>query len=121
MINPLTFHKDVIRPQQVQDVLTEQINPGVAQHGGWVGLLDVKEETAYIELGGGCVGCGMVDVTLKQGVEVAIKASVPTITQVVDTTDHASGTNPYYQQAKGGGPQHTPAKGGAPPQSPLAG
>ncbi len=106
--------------QQVQDVLTEQINPSVAQHGGWVGLLNVKGDVAYIELGGGCVGCGMVDVTLKQGVEVAIKASVPTITSVVDTTDHASGNNPYYQPDKND-PHNQPAKGGqAPPASPFS-
>jgi Fe/S biogenesis protein NfuA len=48
-------------------------------------------------LGGGCVGCGMVAVTLKQGVESAIRAGVPEITRVVDVTDHASGTNPYYE------------------------
>jgi Fe/S biogenesis protein NfuA len=105
--------------QQVQDVLTGQINPSVAQHGGWVTLLDVKDEVAYIELGGGCVGCGMVDVTLKQGVEVAIKASVPEIASVVDTTDHASGTNPYFQQSKND-PHHQPAKGGQAPSSPFA-
>ncbi len=105
--------------QQVQDVLTGQINPSVAQHGGWVTLLDIKDDVAYIELGGGCVGCGMVDVTLKQGVEVAIKASVPQIVSVVDTTDHASGNNPYYQQSKND-PQHQPAKGGQAPASPFA-
>ena len=104
--------------QQVQEVLTEQINPGVAQHGGWVTLLDVKEEVAYIELGGGCVGCGMVDVTLKQGVEVAIKASVPAITSVVDTTDHASGSNPYFQPSKND-PHSQPSKGGQAPASPF--
>ena len=105
--------------QQVQDVLAGQINPSVAQHGGWVTLLNVKDDVAYIELGGGCVGCGMVDVTLKQGVEVAIKASVPEIVSVVDTTDHASGTNPYFQQSKND-PQHQPAKGGQAPASPFA-
>ena len=85
-----------------------------------MGLLDVKDETAYIELGGGCVGCGMVDVTLKQGVEVAIKAAVPTITQVVDTTDHASGNNPYFQPNKND-PHNQPSKGGqAPPASPFS-
>lgn len=104
--------------QRVQDVLTNQINPSVAQHGGWVALLDVKDDVAYIELGGGCVGCGMVDVTLKQGVEVAIKASVPKIASVVDTTDHASGTNPYFQQSKSD-PHNQPAKGGQAPRSPF--
>jgi Fe/S biogenesis protein NfuA len=87
---------------RVQQVLDEEINPGVANHGGWVQLLDVKNGTAYIQMGGGCQGCGMANVTLKQGVEVAIKRSVPEIVAVLDTTDHASGSNPYYQPAKGG-------------------
>jgi Fe/S biogenesis protein NfuA len=86
----------------VQRVLDEEINPGVAGHGGFVTLLDVKGDTAYVALGGGCQGCGMADVTLKQGIEVAIRRSVPEIAHVLDTTDHASGANPYYQPAKGG-------------------
>jgi Fe/S biogenesis protein NfuA len=86
----------------VQRVLDTEINPGVASHGGHVALLDVKESIAYIALGGGCQGCGMADVTLKQGIEVAIKKAVPQITQVLDTTDHAAGRNPFYQQSKGG-------------------
>ncbi|MFQ5942311.1 MAG: NifU family protein [Anaerolineales bacterium] len=106
--------------QRVQEVLTQQINPGVAQHGGWVSLLEVKDDVAYIELGGGCVGCGLVDVTLKQGVEIAIKASVPEIASVVDRTDHASGMNPYFQPSKND-PTHQPSKGGqAPPASPFS-
>jgi Fe/S biogenesis protein NfuA len=86
----------------VQKVLDTQINPGVASHGGYVMLLDVKDDTAYIALGGGCQGCGMVDVTLKQGIEVMIREAVPEIHHIIDTTDHASGTNPFYQPAKGG-------------------
>jgi Fe/S biogenesis protein NfuA len=86
----------------IQRLLDTQINPAVASHGGYVTLLDVKDDIAYIALGGGCQGCGMADVTLKQGIEVAIKEEVPEIRQVVDTTDHASGSNPYYQPAKGG-------------------
>ncbi len=85
----------------VQEVLETQINPAVASHGGWVDLLDVKNSTAYVQLGGGCQGCGMADVTLKQGIEAIILEYVPEITAVVDTTDHAAGTNPYYQPAKG--------------------
>ena len=105
--------------QAVQDVLSKQINPAVAAHGGAVQLLEVKDHVAYIELGGGCVGCGMVDVTLKQGIEVAIKEAVPEIRGVVDTTDHASGTNPYFQPDKAD-PHHQPAKGGQAPRSPFA-
>jgi len=88
--------------QAVQDVIDDKINPGVAGHGGHVTLLDVKGSTAYIALGGGCQGCGMADVTLKQGIEVMIKEAVPAIEKVVDSTDHAGGTNPYYQPSKGG-------------------
>jgi Fe/S biogenesis protein NfuA len=88
----------------VQKVLDDEINPAVAAHGGFVTLLDVKGDTAYIALGGGCQGCGMVDVTLKQGIEVRIRESVPEITTIIDSTDHAGGKNPYYKPSKGGGP-----------------
>ena len=81
----------------VQAVLDEEINPSVASHGGRIKLLDVVDHTAFIRLEGGCHGCGMADVTLKQGVEVAILEKVPTIQAVLDTTDHAEGKNPYYQ------------------------
>jgi Fe/S biogenesis protein NfuA len=90
------------KAQAVQEVIDTQINPGVAMHGGHVALLDVKDDIAYIALGGGCQGCGMVDVTLKQGIEVLLKEAVPEIRQVIDTTDHAAGKNPYYQPSKGG-------------------
>jgi Fe/S biogenesis protein NfuA len=89
--------------QAVQKVLDDEINPAVASHGGHVALLDVKDAVAYIALGGGCQGCGMVDVTLKQGIEVRIREAVPAIREIVDTTDHAGGRNPYYQPSKGGG------------------
>ena len=88
--------------QAVRTVLDERINPAVAAHGGYVSLVDVQETTAYIRLEGGCQGCGMADVTLKQGIEVEIKRAVPTISRVLDVTDHAGGTNPYYQPGKGG-------------------
>jgi Fe/S biogenesis protein NfuA len=85
---------------RVQAVLDHDVNPGIAAHGGYIDLLEVREATAYISMGGGCVGCAQVDVTLRQGVEVAIKRAVPEIVAIIDTTDHASGTNPYYQTAK---------------------
>lgn len=99
--NPNSLWTDP-KAQAVQEVIDAQINPGVAAHGGHVSLLDVKDDIAYIALGGGCQGCGMADVTLKQGIEVMIKEAVPEIRQIIDTTDHASGKNPYYQPAKGG-------------------
>ena len=83
-------------------ILDEQVNPSVASHGGHISLVDVKDDIAYIRLEGGCQGCGMADVTLKQGVETAIMREVPTITSVLDVTDHAGGSNPYFQPGKGG-------------------
>jgi Fe/S biogenesis protein NfuA len=99
--NPNPLWSDA-RALAVQKVLDEEINPAVASHGGWVSLLEVKDDTVYIALGGGCQGCGMVDVTLKQGIEVRIREAVPEIKEIIDTTDHAGGKNPYYQPAKGG-------------------
>jgi Fe/S biogenesis protein NfuA len=87
-------------PQRVLQVIDRQINPSIAMHGGSAQLVAVEDATAYVRLGGGCVGCGMATVTLSQGIEVAIKEAVPEITSVVDVTDHASGTNPYYEPAK---------------------
>jgi Fe/S biogenesis protein NfuA len=83
--------------QSVQDVIDIKVNPGIAAHGGFVILLDVKDSTAYIQFGGGCQGCRMVDATLKGGVEATILEEIPQIKQVLDTTDHAEGKNPYYQ------------------------
>lgn len=80
----------------VQDVLDRQINPGVGSHGGMVSLVDVRDGTAFMRFGGGCQGCAAVDVTLRQGVETAIRASVPQIQAIVDVTDHTAGENPYY-------------------------
>lgn len=94
--------------QKVQDVLDSRINPGVASHGGKIALEGVKDGVAYIRLGGGCQGCGMANVTLKQGIEVMIKEAVPEIEDVIDITDHALGENPYYQDTPSGG--HSPLK-----------
>ncbi|MEM7738802.1 MAG: NifU family protein [Deinococcota bacterium] len=82
--------------QRVQDVLDKQVNPGVASHGGRVSLSRVEGDTAYIVLEGGCQGCGMSQVTLKEGIEVMVKEAVPEIVNIVDVTDHDSGENPYY-------------------------
>ncbi len=86
----------------IQDLLEEQVNPAVAAHGGHISLVDVQDDTVYIRLEGGCQGCGMADVTLKQGVATEIQRVAPGITKVLDVTDHAGGTNPYYQPGKGG-------------------
>ena len=86
----------------IRDILDTQINPSVAEHGGHIALIDVQPDTVYIRLEGGCQGCGMADVTLKNGIETAIKQAVPAITSVLDVTDHAGGNNPYYAPGKGG-------------------
>jgi Fe/S biogenesis protein NfuA len=87
-------------PRKVLAVLDTEINPAIAAHGGYAELVAVDESVAYVRMGGGCQGCGMAAVTLSQGIEVAILDGVPEIEKVVDVTDHASGTNPYYEAAK---------------------
>jgi Fe/S biogenesis protein NfuA len=87
-------------PQRVIAVLEQQINPAIASHGGVAELVAVEDSIAYLRLSGGCQGCGMASVTLSQGIEVAILDTVPEITEVIDVTDHASGSNPYYEAAK---------------------
>ncbi len=86
--------------QRVAQVIEAQVNPSIASHGGQAELVAVDDGVAYLRLSGGCQGCGMATVTLTQGIEVAIRESVPEITQVTDVTDHASGANPYYEAAK---------------------
>ena len=82
---------------RVRQVLDEQVNPMVASHGGVVSLSRIENGEVFLRFGGGCQGCGMVDVTLKQGVEVMMKESVPDIIAIHDATDHDSGSNPYYR------------------------
>jgi Fe/S biogenesis protein NfuA len=83
--------------EKVRLLLDTEINPAVAAHGGRVELAAVEDGVVYLSFGGGCHGCGMVDVTLKQGVEARIKELVPEIDRVVDTTDHAAGQTPFYR------------------------
>ena len=82
--------------QKVQKVLDHRVLPAIAQHGGWVELDSVEGDTAYVVLGGGCVGCASANETLKMGIEAILVKEVPEIKRVVDRTDHASGRNPYY-------------------------
>ena len=97
--NPNPLWRDP-REFQLQDLFDQQINPQIAAHGGVISLIGVQGKKAFVEFGGGCVGCGMLGVTLKQGVEVAVKEQVPGIEEIVDITDHNQGENPYYQPAK---------------------
>jgi Fe/S biogenesis protein NfuA len=86
--------------QRVVAVLEEQINPAIASHGGRADLVAVEDGAAYLRLSGGCQGCGMAAATLSQGIEVAIIEEIPEIDRVIDVTDHASGTNPFFEAAK---------------------
>ncbi len=95
---PVDLSGDVA--QRVLQVLEQQINPSIASHGGEAELVGVEDGTAFLRLSGGCQGCGMAKVTLTQGIEVALQEAVPEVQRVVDVTDHASGTNPYFEQAK---------------------
>ena len=86
--------------EQVQQVLDTDVNPSIANHGGVVTLIDVKDNQVFIQMGGGCQGCGQADVTLKFGIENSIRAAVPGVGDILDVTDHAAGRNPYYTPSK---------------------
>lgn len=89
--------EDASLHERVSWVLESRINPMVASHGGVVSLIDVTEENdVVLQFGGGCHGCGMADVTLRQGIETQLRQLVPEIRQVTDGTDHETGENPYY-------------------------
>jgi Fe/S biogenesis protein NfuA len=82
--------------QKVQEVIDTKVLPVVGSHGGWVELDRVEGDTAYVHLGGGCQGCSSAAFTLSQGIENVITSEVPEIDHVVDETDHASGSQPFY-------------------------
>jgi Fe/S biogenesis protein NfuA len=82
--------------EKVRQLLDQQVNPAIAAHGGYASVVKVEGDTAYITMGGGCQGCAMSAMTLRQGIESAILGAVAEITEVVDTTDHSQGENPYY-------------------------
>lgn len=82
--------------QRLQWLLDTEINPQLASHGGRVALVGIDDGVAILRFGGGCHGCGMVDVTLKNGIEKTLREKLPEITGVRDATDHDSGEKPYY-------------------------
>jgi len=87
---------------RVQYVLDSEINPQIASHGGRVSLVEAGSDgVVLLRFGGGCHGCGMADVTLKQGIETTLRSRFPEIREVRDATDHASGHNPYYRGGNG--------------------
>lgn len=82
--------------EKVRKLLEERINPAIASHGGVAQLVAVDGTVAQLELGGGCQGCGLAAVTLRQGIERAILDAIPEIEEVIDVTDHSLGQNPFY-------------------------
>ncbi len=85
--------------QRVVAVLEEQVNPSIAAHGGRADLVAVEDASVYLRLSGGCQGCGMAKATLSQGIEVILREAIPELASIVDVTEHADGTNPYYEPA----------------------
>ena len=81
----------------VIEVLQDQVNPAIASHGGAINLVDVRGTEIYLEMSGGCQGCAMSRLTLRQGVERMLRQAIPELTAVHDITDHASGANPYFE------------------------
>jgi len=86
--------------ERVARLFEEQVNPMVARHGGRVELIDVQDAVVMLRMGGGCQGCGMADVTLRQGIEGMLSQHIPEVRGIVDITDHTSGANPYFQASK---------------------
>ena len=91
---------------RVVAVLEQAVNPSIASHGGRADLVALNEEdgTAYLRLSGGCQGCAMSQMTLRQGIETTLLEEVPELTRVVDVTDHGSGENPFYSRHVTGRP-----------------
>ena len=86
--------------ERVLEVLERDVNPQIAMHGGRAALVAVEGAIAYVEMSGGCQGCGMARATLSQGIAVAITDAVPEISEVVDVTDHMSGVDPYFASGR---------------------
>ncbi len=82
--------------EQVEQLLREHINPSLAAHGGFAELKGVEGDKVYVTMGGGCQGCAVSAMTLRDGIARSITEAIPEVTEVIDTTDHDSGENPYY-------------------------
>jgi Fe/S biogenesis protein NfuA len=81
---------------RVTQILEAQVNPAIAAHGGRIELVDVKDTEVFMEMTGGCQGCAMSRMTLRQGVERQLREAIPEITAIHDVTDHTAGENPYF-------------------------
>ncbi|UUZ68432.1 NifU family protein [Polaromonas sp. P2-4] len=83
----------------VQQLLDKEVNRSIANHGGKISLVDVREGKLFITMSGGCQGCAASQLTLRQGFEVMVKRVAPEIVEIVDATDHAAGKQPFYPRA----------------------
>ena len=90
------LNEDSSIEERINYILHSEINPGLASHGGMVNLVEVADEVAILQFGGGCQGCGMVDTTLKDGVEKTLLESLPQLKGVRDITDHSVTENAYF-------------------------
>jgi Fe/S biogenesis protein NfuA len=90
----LDLHGDIA--QKVTQLLDQAVNPMLAAHGGFASLTGVEDTKVFLSMGGGCQGCAVSAMTLRQGIEAQIRAAIPEVTEIVDVTDHDAGTNPYY-------------------------
>ncbi len=82
--------------EQVEQLLREQVNPALAAHGGFAELKGVDDTVVYVTMGGGCQGCAVSAMTLRDSIGRSIREAIPEVTDVIDTTDHAAGENPFY-------------------------
>jgi len=97
---PLDTPGDDTLYDRVARIFESHVNPMVGRHGGHVELIDVQDAVVLLRMGGGCQGCGMADVTLRQGIEGLLGQHVPEVRGIMDITDHTAGANPYFQGAK---------------------
>jgi Fe/S biogenesis protein NfuA len=82
--------------EKVQQLLDQQINPGLASHGGYAALDRVEGDKVFVTMGGGCQGCAVSAMTLREGIARSIQDAIPEVAEVVDVTDHELGENPYF-------------------------
>jgi len=83
--------------EKIQQVIDDELNPGLGMHGGSVELVDLQGTTVFMSMSGGCQGCAAASYTLKHGIEQILRSRVPEVTEIVDVTDHSAGVDPYYQ------------------------
>lgn len=82
--------------EKIQQVIDDELNPGLGTHGGSVELVDLQGTTVFLSMSGGCQGCAAASYTLKHGIEQILRSRVPEVTEIVDVTDHSAGVDPYY-------------------------